>query len=751
MINPINNTNNAKIHYYNKLLHPTSFGLKESSPDNFEFQEKTITTKNIIFKQKGNISNVVFFKGLENPAFNWDESPRFKMKIANVSRFQNNIKEIPENAFRTNPDLNFKFYKDKEEIGLIYPPTGRQVGFIDYDILNHLYDDIKNNPNDFRIKLCNKSEEFEGMKCFGLKAHLIYVGNNPDKMKEKFNNIFEDIECQKIIYEPTSAQNPEMLLKTILKYDEQLHGTEEAKKTEEIINNIANEIQNPANETILLVGHSGPDGDTIGCVLGMKNAIKMTDKNKRVDCAIDDRIPELFSYIPGVKKIKMISKEEKLKLLDMQIKNSAYKGTTDAYKNLKKHLETSVKTITPNKKYDLIIFMDVSSPERFGASLKSHVDPSKTKLIFIDHHPERINEWDKMRNETGIDVKKAKNNNLYWVEDRIPAAVDMITVIAGKLLPWLNNDDKEIPAAQKDLFENFSTAIMTGLYTDTGSMSRNANLFEEDYALQRWERPFYKTKGLAKWFSEKTNQKISTNFISKNLSEHDSKLKKYSYTIRRIAKNGIFQNNAIGLGYIQVNAKDFHYLKSQMIKDNPEYTETDVYGCFKYPYIGKLRRPSFDKNNVNNKYNKDKIAYLAVQYPEGKIRFSFRSKQGSNHAALLGNLFNGGGHNSAAGGRIKIPNVDFNTKLVVKLNGKIEENPEEILKVLKRNFQLNKSSLPNEEKEILLTRVSVETSNNNSGRNVHQLINDVVQEIRKEQEITTPTEQNTSEKVLLKI
>lgn len=678
----------------------------------------------------------ISFKRLEKNMLDWSKMPRFKMKIAAVSKFQENIKALnSEDIYKQQPALKLKFYEDKEEIGLIHPETNKQLGFIDYEILNYLYKDIKNAPDDFMIKLCSKTKESEGIKNIGLKAHLIYTGNEPLKVepiKHKFEDIFENKECQKILFAPVSAQPPKNIFETILKFNRQLYGEKKAQDVAMTVENISAEIQNKKNKNILLVGHSSPDGDTLGSVLGMQNFIKMVDKSRKIDCVIDDRIPNLFSFLPGIKTIKLSSKEFKNHLIERETE-----GIQDERIKIKlKRIIKRKKTIRENKKYDLIIFMDISSPDRFQTKLKRNIDPQKTKIVYIDHHVEQSDKWKKNKETSGIDLLKAKEKNLYWVENRVPAATQMVTALVGKIadkiqnLSWFNdNQTGNIPIKYRKLFTDFAKTIMTGMYTDTGSFSRAANKLEGDYAIPRWDRPNYQTKGLAKWFSEKTNNKITRNFVARSLEQQNIRTHKHSALIKSIISKGIKKDNEIGHGYIEIKLDDFNELKIQMLKSDINNTETDVYGCFKYPYLSKLKKPYRGADaKEKGPFNNDRISDLAINQTKDKIRFSFRSESGTNYASLLGNLFGGGGHDSASGGHVFLSGIDFNTKLSVQINDEKETNFQKILEILEINSKSVKSAMNEEEKQKNMKKISILPDEN--GKNVHEIISSIINEIR---------------------
>ncbi len=94
---------------------------------------------------------------------------------------------------------------------------------------------------------------------------------------------------------------------------------------------------------ILITSHIMPDGDNIGSVCAFGRALRQS--GYKVDCALYDAVPEIFTFLPGSEEIKSL----------------------DAI----------------NKKYDLLIVLDSSSAERTGIS---DLVRFSNFIINIDHH-----------------------------------------------------------------------------------------------------------------------------------------------------------------------------------------------------------------------------------------------------------------------------------------------------------------------------------------------------------------------------
>src|SRR5690349_24391985 len=55
-------------------------------------------------------------------------------------------------------------------------------------------------------------------------------------------------------------------------------------------------------ETILLVTHVSPDGDAIGSMLGMANALR--ERGKNVETAVSGGVPDYLQFIAGADTVK---------------------------------------------------------------------------------------------------------------------------------------------------------------------------------------------------------------------------------------------------------------------------------------------------------------------------------------------------------------------------------------------------------------------------------------------------------------
>jgi len=102
-----------------------------------------------------------------------------------------------------------------------------------------------------------------------------------------------------------------------------------------------------SNKNILILTHKNPDGDAVGSVLGLGQALSSLGKN--AECFSKDVIPDVFKFLPNVAMIK-----------------------------------NSVKL----KNYDLVILLDCALFSRTGLDNIEDLVDSFDNLLVVDHHPE---------------------------------------------------------------------------------------------------------------------------------------------------------------------------------------------------------------------------------------------------------------------------------------------------------------------------------------------------------------------------
>ena len=169
---------------------------------------------------------------------------------------------------------------------------------------------------------------------------------------------------------------------------------------EKITTTIAN------NKNFLILSHKDPDGDSVGSLVAFNNLINSFEDKEAV-CVCIDEIPDIYSFFSGIKKIK--------------------------------------KTI-PEKKYDVVVFLDIAVEHRLNNEFRSFLDKDFF-TVNIDHH---------LSNSFFADVN--------YVEEDAAST----TVLIYKLFKLLN--------AKMD--QESVDAIFLGLMTDTGNFTFNTNRSE---------------------------------------------------------------------------------------------------------------------------------------------------------------------------------------------------------------------------------------------------------------------------------
>lgn len=761
---------------------------------------------NIIeFKQFGKNIGLVSFGSLKNPLDT--QKPALQMRVTGVLKHQEstepgtapydtNINDLAESKWKDGQPLNFSIGKDmrgKPMLNLVDPTFG-EIGRVPDEIAKIILPAVRRNPDSFKFELSNViAGTTKGAETIGLRVNLLYAGEDKDEelaVKECFNKVLNSSECSEkvLMYQPKTS--PEQILKHILDYETKINGPESSKQMDTAINNIVKEIKNPQNKKILLVGHCKPDGDTIGCALGLKNAINLMDEGRQVDCAIDDKVPGLFrSKIPGIDgEMKRPYSPEFLKTLHTQIKILEQRPPNGIVKDQIKALKAEVELmkdpsnfLNPNEKYDLVVMLDIPTPSRFSDKFKNYLEGSN-KVIYIDHHPHRLNEWEKEGSNIGLDMDKVHENKLAWIADTVPAATQLIAVIADKIVPGLNSigekasDVFKTPEKMEKL--NAMVASLTvGMSTDTGAYTRTANLLPEHMLMNVQDRPNFKPEGLSKWLMDLTKGGVTKGIDKKWLREEisyditDQKSTSLDASARdkmlKCALDGKKVNPDLSLGIIAVSYDKMYEVWQTAREVEPETTMLDVQNAFKYSEALGVLKSDPAKNSANKgrertsnnnkttdlnqlakenyvgKYDADRVAVLIMQDKKAGeldekmqtadvngLRLSIRSAEGSTHAELLCSLFGGGGHGGAAGGRVDLPGVTIDTKLGVEIDGKIERNNSVILKTLSKNYELmhGKNGAANAS-----SAKSVKIVEDPNGKNCAGIIEDITTEIRANQ------------------
>ena len=788
----------------------TSYLNSKAIEDSVSFS-KTEQKPAITMERMGSALHVSFGGQMKNPMPLETRTDAIQMKVRGVAAHQkgtegagprardNNVVKLADSQWKDGQKLDFRFTTDKrgnERLELGVPELGGVkkggIGRVPDELVPDLKNLMKGHEKEFRFELSNViSGKSKGAPTIGLRVNLLYTGHN-EKMREKTKEVFTgfmdskdtSVSKQVMLYqEPTS---PEQVLGKIFDIESQVNGPKAVEEIKGAITAISKEINDPKNQKILIVGHCKPDGDTLGSVIGMKTAIQGAFPDREIDCAVDDKIPGLFrDKMPGIEDVKRPYNPERIALVEQSIakmeageQSAATKAQVQILKNELADLQDSSRLFDDGplkgedrKKYDLVILLDIPTPKRFSGGFKDYIENSD-KQIYIDHHPHKINEWIDAKDVTGVDMEKIHKNNLAFVSDMVPAATQLVTIVADKAGILGNTMKNSFEEARK-----FVSSVITGTSSDTGSFTRTANLLPEHMEMSVKDRPNFAPEGMSKWLIDEVNanqtEKVDKKWLRDNivfdvpdkapikeggkgeLSPRDKML--------QMAVNGKHVYPELGVGVVSVSYDDMCEIWEDSLKHDPEFTLLDVQNGFKYsevmgalkadpskvnaqgnPKDSELQRKA--KEMYSSPYDADKIAIMAIQDRKAGfvtensevaemngIRLSFRSADCSNHAELLSSIFDGGGHGGASGGRIDLPGVTIDSKLAVTIDGKVEYDIGKVMSMARHNLDvLHDVNLTPEQKREQMHEVKV-TIDENQGKTFHELIADMVKDIRAHQ------------------
>lgn len=736
-------------------------------------QEKLIDVKTI-----GNVTHISFKGQLNNPI-----QPSIQMKVRGVSVHQRNFGDKDSTPLDRNIEnlANSDWYDGKklrhkiEKIGqkekvVLYDEDFGEIGRVPEEITPQILDLLKDSKKDYQFTLSNVIAGMtKGAATIGLRVNLICTSNNP-KVKKQADRTFDELlnspsaEIKDCIMQYQPKTSPEEILGRIFDVNAVKYGLKETQELKGVVKNIVNEIKDDKNQNILLIGHNLPDGDTIGCVLGMEAAIKANYPEKNVDCAIDDKLPGLYrDKLPNIDKIKipynfsdieqLHSAIEYIKTLphsrENKYKVKEYRAEIARLSVPDKYFDFDVAEGEEPKKYDLVILMDVPSPSRFTSAFKPYLE-NAGKVIYIDHHPYQHSKWQEATEETGLDMQKVQEDNLAFVVEQVPAATQLVSAISSEAGLLDNLFDQE------DYAKQFVAGIVSGMSSDTGSFIRTANFTPEDIKSPVKERPNFLPEGLSKWFIDKLGNKIDKKWLRENIvydisdksngiTDKSPREKMINYAIksRRIEPD-------VGVGFISMSYEDLYDIWETAKKEDKKITFADVQNSIKYSEVmGALRESpklnggrSSGISTYKSPYQDDKIAVLILQdkkagelaedsrlFDTNSLRLSIRSREGTNYAEMIAGMFGGGGHASAAGARIELPNINVKSKIALIIDGQLQTNPYKIYNALQDNYDIkHDKDIPEEDKSQQMHTIEVvETP---EGKSIQGLITNVVKVMR---------------------
>lgn len=772
MITPVSGLNlSSKYIYQNRVKNNQNNYV--SSPNVVE----TNKVNPINISTVGNTTKISFKGKLTDPNY-----PSIQFKVRGVSHHQfgcdfiqgrdRNVEKLANSDWHDGKKLNWNIatFQEGTRILIIDPKYG-EIGRVPDEVAPYLMKLMRENEKDFTVELSNVVAGMtKGADTIGLRANLIYTGNNP-KVKEKVQQTFDkllnssnkDIKDVIMVYQPPTT--PKEVLQRIFLNVDAKQGEDAAFRVCDIVDTISSEINNPKNKNILLLGHTNPDGDTIGCVLGLHAAIKANYPDKNVVCSIDDKIPGIYrDKLPGIHNITEPCDSSTIEKLEQELADLKAKPQSFVTRNQIRSIEKELKALNANasgvskdgkkgavsSKYDLVVLMDVPSPSKFTSSYKKEIETAG-KVIYIDHHRERFEEWDAFKYQNGVDILKAKEQNLALVLPEVPATTELVTVIAdnAKLL------DKTLK--HPEYSKQFVAGIVSGTSSDTGGFARTANYLPSDMFKPVQDRPNYLPEGLSKWLIDRLGNAVDKKWLRENIV-YDLPDKKSSISASTprekminyaVESQTIFEEN--GLGIIGITFDQMHDIWTSSKKFDRKVTYGDVQNSLKYcEVMGALREAPGPKtyNSVfepyHSPYEQDKISALLIQDKKkgvaddrgeisdtNSIRMSFRSQDGTVYAEMLASLFGGGGHGSAAGGRITIEDVELTSPLAMKIDGEVEYNPQKIYQAMVENYEIknNMDLSPLEAKEKLHKFEPVIDEEN--GLPINELLNGIVTVIRR--------------------
>ena len=758
--NPIKNDKIIDINRVGKNLHVSFTGGEFKNPIVREVPAVNFKLSGVMKHQAGTAGgrDAVDDSVVKLAASDWKEGREFDYSI--------NIEENEKDG---------KIYKNK--VLNINDKEYGNIGTVPVTLTNRFAKLIESNPaekDNFKFELTNVNGGVNSaFPTVGLEVAFKYVGKD-ENVKQQTKDLFKSlIDSDKktvassvaMFEEPTS---PKEVLERMFDIEGQKKGLGKVRELKTAIDTIAKEINNPKNKNILVLGHCKPDGDTIGCVLGMQAAIKGAYPERNVDMAIDDDIPNNFAKLPGIDNIKrpyngfaVYQLEKNIELLQRS-DSDAVKAQIKKLQKEEERLKNPDRTFDAGaingkaKKYDLVIMLDTPVPGRTSKNFKKYFE-SADKTIFIDHHPHRANEWAAESKKLGLDLDKIKANNLFCVADTVPAATQIVTAIADKagLLGKMFKNSLESA-------KQFVAGVSAGTLTDTCRFDKVASHDSKDYAKPVTERPTYKPEGMTKWLYnelEKVGGGIDKQWIRLNLDYElpNKRIKNADGTfvpgprdmVLEKSVKGRIMDADLGVGMITVSYDDMQEVFEVAQKQDKKVQFNDVYSAFKSSQaLTSLKMPGSVKEDVEgmsvkgqaystykSPYDYDRLAVLITQsQKQGELNansqiadkntysFSFRSGGQSNLAQVAATLFGGGGHSQAAGGGISMKDLTLETPLKVMINGKEEKDFAKVF--AKVNDIIAKKA---DSSEIKIEKADKE------GKSIPELIKSITAEMRKTQ------------------
>ncbi len=189
---------------------------------------------------------------------------------------------------------------------------------------------------------------------------------------------------------------------------------------------------------IVIFGHRGPDGDSVGSTMALKLLLEAW--GKRVDVIMSGSLPQNLSWLSGVHSILRQSRQEE-----------------------------EIQSILSS--CDLMICLDFNALHRLGSELRDLVVLQRSQrefpLLMIDHHPDPSDEFD-----------------WQWSCPEAAATCEVLTrLFLDADERWIDIADHTVDSGTSPLEGQalvqrrsaIATALLVGIITDTGLFNHNAS------------------------------------------------------------------------------------------------------------------------------------------------------------------------------------------------------------------------------------------------------------------------------------
>lgn len=458
-----------------------------------------------------------------------------------------------------------------------------------------------------------------------------------------------------------------------------------------------------------------------------------------------------------------------------------------ALDKVRDYYNDNIKTLNKNEKYDIVIFLDVPTPTKVSPAIKEYVKNAKNVIYIDHHpfrnadwsREQKNNGIDmddiKRKHLSWIENKVPANTMLVTIliDKLLPGLTDKFRDKYYKI------DDT---GEDRNLIQKMATSLVIGTMTDTGTYKRKMNKNIEDEKLPSELKTGFAPKGLSDWLLSLTNGEVTRRSIKNKMkydlpnkvdfyfpedpvefydtdtekNEDDPLVNQAPIDIAKVIEHNTDSNfekiteetakntniiPELGLSITKVYFKPLSNYLKEYNTNSPEVNLRDIIATYKYnpaslaskysdvknsPYKYKMI-PKYDNNRITVMIREEAIAgELNVNYhmqKKGSLGFSFRSADGTNYAGILATLFGGGGHAAASGATLSLPGLTPESKIVVKINGRVENDINTIYRVAKQNY--NNEYLNNEDDN---AKIDIEISEN--GLKIEDLLTELTREIR---------------------